>query len=92
MEVFDLSLALTEALKALSRDEGVTLYMLLLAAFKAMLYRYTGEQDIVIGGVTDLRRRAEIEQLVGYLLNTISLRSKPSGALPFVAYLGQVRR
>jgi amino acid adenylation domain-containing protein len=91
MEVFTLSLELTEALKALSRSEGVTLYMTLLAAFKAMLHRYSGEQDIVVGGVTDLRRRPELERLVGYFLNTIALRSKPSGELSFRAYLGQVR-
>jgi hypothetical protein len=47
--------------------------------------------DIVIGVLTDLRRRAEIEQLVGYLLTTLSLRSRPGGALTFRDYLGQVR-
>jgi amino acid adenylation domain-containing protein len=91
MEVFHLSHELTESLKALSRAEGVTLYMTLLAAFKAMLHRYSGEEDIVVGGVTDLRRRPELEQLVGYFLNTMALRSRPSGEQPFRSYLGQVR-
>jgi amino acid adenylation domain-containing protein len=91
MEVFTLPLDLTEALKGLSRREGVTLYMTLLAAFKAMLLRYTGAEDIIVGGVTDLRRRPELERVVGYFLNTIALRSRLTGGLPFRAYLRQVR-
>lgn len=91
MENFSLSPRLTEQLKALARAENVTLYMVLLAGFKAVMHRYTGERDIIVGGVTDLRRRAELEQLVGYLLNTVPLRSRPNGELSFRNYLGQVR-
>ncbi|MDB5736953.1 MAG: amino acid adenylation protein, partial [Sphingomonas bacterium] len=91
MEVFTLPLDLVEALKALSQREGVTLYMTLLATFKAMLLRYSGAEDIIVGGVTDLRRRPELERVVGYFLNTIALRSKPTPALPFRDYLAQVR-
>src|SRR5262249_53607754 len=60
METFQLSTELTNALKALGRSEGVTLYVVLLSAFKALLHRYTGQEDIVIGGVTDMRRRPEL--------------------------------
>ena len=91
MENFAIPLALTERLKAFSRARGVTLYMTLLAGFKAMLHRYSGEDDIVVGGVTDLRRRPELERVVGYFLNTIALRSRPAGALTFADYLTQVR-
>jgi amino acid adenylation domain-containing protein len=91
MEVFGIPLVLTEALKELSRREGVTLYMVLLAAYKAMLHRYSGAEDIVVGGVTDLRRRPELERLVGYFLNTVPLRSGPRGELSFKDYLGEVR-
>ena len=91
MEVFNIPLELTEALKDLSRRQGVTLYMTLLAGYKAMLHRYSGEDDIVVGGVTDLRRRPELEQLVGYFLNTMALRSKPRGEVSFKDFLGEVR-
>jgi amino acid adenylation domain-containing protein len=91
METFTLPGELTEALKALSRREGVTLYMTLLAAFKSLLHRYSGQDDIIIGGVTDTRRRPELEHVVGYFLNSLALRTRPSGDLPFREYLRQVR-
>lgn len=91
MEVFAIPLGLTEALKDTARAEGTTLYMFLLAAFKAMLLRYTGCRDIVVGGVTDLRRRPELERVVGYFLNTLALRSHPRADQPFRAYLAEVR-
>jgi amino acid adenylation domain-containing protein len=91
METFRLSHALCRALKRLSRDSGVTLYVTLLAAFKALLHRYADEEDIVIGIVVDMRRRSELERLIGYFLNTIALRSRPSRVLPFRQYLTQVR-
>ncbi len=91
MENFAIPLDLTEKLKLFSRLRGVTLYMTLLAGFKAMLHRYSGEEDIVIGGVTDLRRRPELERVVGYFLNTIALRSQPLGDLTFATYLTQIR-
>ena len=91
METFLIPLDLTEALKRVSRCEGVTLYMTLLAAYHAMLHRYSGEEDIIVGGVTDLRRRPELERVVGYFLNTIALRAKPRGDLPFRDFLLEVR-
>ena len=91
METFALSRELTEALKTLSRAEGATLYMTLLATFKAMLFRYSGQEDILIGGVTDMRRRPELEQLMGYCLNTLALRTRPSVELSFRDYLAQTR-
>ena len=91
MENFLIPLDLTEALKDFSRRRGVTMYMTLLAGFKAMLHRYSGEEDIVVGGVTDLRRRPELERVVGYFLNTLSLRSRPAGDMTFDLYLEQVR-
>lgn len=91
METFTLSRDFTEALKAFNRAEGATPYMTLLAAFKAMLFRYTGQEEILIGGVTDLRRRPELEQLMGFFLNAIVLRTRPSADLTFRDYLAQVR-
>lgn len=91
MECFDLPDALVERLKDLARAEGVTLYMVLLAAYKAMLHRYTGDEDVIVGGVTDTRRRPELQPLMGYFLNTMALRSHPRGELPFRAYLAEVK-
>ena len=91
METFDLSLELTERLKALSRRDGATTYMTLLAAFKVLLFRYSGQDDILVGGVTDTRRRPELEGLIGYFLNSMVLRTRPRGELTFRGYLAQVR-
>jgi len=90
METFALADGVAAALKALSRREGVTLYATLLAAFKVLLHRYSGQDDIVIGGVTDMRRRPELERVAGYFLNSMPLRTRPSGEVPFRAYLAQV--
>ena len=91
MEVFELDGPLVDALKAIARAEGATLYMVLLAAYKAMLFRYTGDTDIIVGGVTDTRRRPELQPLMGYFLNTMALRSRPEGTLPFRDYLRAVK-
>ena len=91
MDVFELSGPLIDALKDIARAEGATLYMVLLAAYKAMLFRYTGDTDIIVGGVTDTRRRPELQPLMGYFLNTMALRSRPQGALPFRDYLAEVK-
>ena len=91
METFELTPQFTAALKAFSAREGVTLYVTLLAAFKAMLHRYSGQDDIVIGGVTDTRRRPELESVIGYFLNSVALRTRPSGATTFRDYLAEVQ-
>ncbi len=91
METFALSRELTAALRSLSRQQGVTLYTTLLAAFKAMLHRYSGQTDFVIGGVTDMRRRPELETLMGYFLNGVALRSQPEGGKRFCDYLAEVQ-
>ncbi|HEX4191469.1 MAG TPA: amino acid adenylation domain-containing protein, partial [Stellaceae bacterium] len=91
METFRLTPDMTAALKEFSRQEGVTLYAILLAAFKALLHRYSGQDDIVIGGVTDTRRRPELENVVGYFLNSVALRTAPRGDLRFRDYLHAVQ-
>jgi len=91
MECFDLAAPLIERLRDLARDEGATLYMVLLAAYKAMLFRYTGDTDIIVGGATDTRRRPELQPLMGYFLNTLALRSHPRGELSFRRYLAEVK-
>lgn len=92
METFHLSPELTAALKDFSRREGVTIYVTLLAAFKAMLHRYSGQEDIVIGGVTDMRRRPELQNVIGYFLNSVALRSQPNSGMSFRAYLKEIQK
>ncbi|MGF1937819.1 MAG: non-ribosomal peptide synthetase [Nostoc sp. ChiQUE02] len=86
-----LSKDLTEALEVLSQHEGVTLYMTLLAAFKTLLYRYSGSEDLVVGTVSARRNRPEIEGLIGYFLNTLALRTNLSGNPSFRQLLRRVR-
>lgn len=82
---------LTEALKSLSQKEGATLFITLLAAFKTLLYRYTGQEDILIGSPIANRNRSEIEGLIGFFVNTLVLRSDLSGNPSFRELLGRVR-
>ncbi|HEY0735657.1 MAG TPA: amino acid adenylation domain-containing protein, partial [Herpetosiphonaceae bacterium] len=72
---FEVPAALTEELRALSRREGVTLFMTLLAAFKILLARYSGQEDIVVGTPIAGRTRAETENLIGFFVNTLVLRT-----------------
>ena len=88
---FVLSGDLTESLKALSRREGVTLFMTLLAAFKTLLYRYTGQEDVVVGSPIAGRNRSEIEGLIGFFVNTLVLRTDLSGNPTFRELLERVR-
>jgi surfactin family lipopeptide synthetase A len=86
-----LSKNLTEELKTLSQQEGVTLFMTLLAAFKTLLYRYSGQDDIVVGTVAAVRNRPELEHLMGYFLNTLVLRADMSGTPTFQQLLERIR-
>jgi amino acid adenylation domain-containing protein len=86
-----LPLSLSQSLKALSRQEKVTLFMLLLAAFQTLLYRYTGQDDIVVGSPIAGRTQKETEGLIGFFVNTLALRTHLSGNPPFRELLGRVR-
>src|SRR5262249_35230628 len=87
-----LSAPLTAALRALSRREGATLFMTLLAAFNTFLYRHTGQEDILVGSPIADRHRAETEGLIGFFVNTVVLRTQLSGCLTFRELLGRVRQ
>ena len=88
---FQLSAHLSEQLKTLSRQEGVTLFMTLLAAFQTLLYRYTQQDDIVVGTDIANRNRAELEPLIGFFINLLVLRTDLSGNPSFRALLERVR-
>ena len=91
MRPFALSRHLTDAIKALSQREGVTLFAFLLAAFGALLYRYTGQDDILIGTATAGRKRPEIQGVMGYFLNALVLRTNLSGNPTFRELLARAR-
>lgn len=85
------SLALTQALATLSQQEGVSLFMTLLAAFQTLLYRYTGQEDIAVGSPIANRHRSELEDLIGFFVNSLVLRTNLSGNPTFRELLGRVR-
>ena len=91
MQSFNLPPGVTAGLRELSRQEGVTLFMLLLAAFKVLLYRYTGQKDLVVGAPIANRNRAELEGLIGFFVNTLVLRTDLSGDPSFLEVLRRVR-
>ncbi len=80
-----------EQLLALSRQENATLFMTLLAAFNVLLYRYTGQRDILLGTPIANRNRAEIEDLIGFFVNTLVLRAQMEGDETFLSLLRQIR-
>jgi amino acid adenylation domain-containing protein len=82
---------LTDSVKKLSQCENVTLFMLLMAAFQALLARYTGQEDIVLGTYTAGRARAECENLIGFFVNTLVFRTNLSGNPTFRQLLQRVR-
>ena len=83
--------SLAAELKALADREGATLFMLLLAAWKTLLYRYTGEEDLLVGVPIANRTHSEIEGLIGFFVNTLVLRTQVAGDLSFAALLARVR-
>jgi amino acid adenylation domain-containing protein len=90
VQPFVLSQSLTKGLNALSKARRVTRFVTLLTAFKILLYRYTGQLDIVVGTVTGNRSRPETQAMIGYFLNTLVLRSDLSGFPSFLQLLDRV--
>ena len=86
-----LSESLTEAINELSGREGVTQYMTLLAAYNVLLYRYSNQEDILVGSPIAHRHHAEVESLIGYFVNTFVLRTDLSGKPTFRELLHRVR-
>ncbi|HKR15159.1 MAG TPA: amino acid adenylation domain-containing protein [Pyrinomonadaceae bacterium] len=87
-----LSSSLAASLITLSRREGVTLFITLLAAFKVLLYRYSGQEDVAVGSPMTDRGRREVEGLIGYFVNMVPLRSDLSGNPTFRELLSRVRQ
>ncbi|GCE14527.1 non-ribosomal peptide synthetase [Tengunoibacter tsumagoiensis] len=88
---FTLSEELTAQLKQVSRQEGVTLFMTLLASFQILLARYSGQRDIVVGTPSANRSKTDLEGLIGYFVNMLVLRTDLSGSPGFLEVLERVR-
>ncbi|MBI3221176.1 MAG: amino acid adenylation domain-containing protein, partial [Bacteroidetes bacterium] len=84
-------LELTRKLSSYSTQEGTTLFMTLLAGFKVLLYRYSGQEDICVGTPIANRTQTELESLVGFFVNSLALRSELSGDLSFADFLQDVK-
>ncbi|WP_442941022.1 amino acid adenylation domain-containing protein [Nostoc sp.] len=89
---FTLSVELTKRLAKLSQQRGCTLFMTLLTAFDILLYRYTGQADILVGTPIANRDRSEIEGLIGFFVNTLVMRTDLAGDPSFNELLGRVRQ
>ncbi|MET0398037.1 MAG: AMP-binding protein, partial [Longimicrobiaceae bacterium] len=83
--------ALAGSLRELSRREGATLFMTLLAGWQTLLGRYAGQEDVVVGSPISGRNRHEIEGLIGFFVNTLALRADLSGDPTWTGLLGRVR-
>ncbi|GJD16860.1 hypothetical protein RIVM261_018160 [Rivularia sp. IAM M-261] len=88
---FELSKQLSASLNKLSQQQGSTLFMTLLAGFQILLWRYTGQNDIIVGSPIANRNRAEIEGLIGFFVNTLVLRTNLAGNPSFEELLQRVR-
>ena len=83
--------SLTQQIRELSKQEGCTLFMVMLTALNILLYRYSGQEDITVGTPIANRNRTEIEGLIGFFVNTLALRTRLSGQFSFRDLLKQVR-
>jgi len=83
---------LIRGLKGLSRDQGVTLFMLLLAGFKVLLHHYSREEDIMVETYVANRNSNQVEELIGFFVNYLVLRTDLSGDPGFLEILGRVKK
>lgn len=88
---FSLPNTLTAALLGLAQDEGATPFRLMLATFQVWLHRYTGQDDILVGIPVANRKRAEVQSLVGFFLNTLPIRTRLEGSPSFRELLRRVQ-
>jgi amino acid adenylation domain-containing protein len=88
---FQLGNSVSDQLRELGLREGATLYMVLLAAFQTLLYRYSGQPDIAVGTPVAGRKRPETEELIGLFVNTLVMRTQFSEGWSFIELLKQVK-
>ncbi|HYX23529.1 MAG TPA: amino acid adenylation domain-containing protein, partial [Thermoanaerobaculia bacterium] len=89
--VFRLPAEVSDGVRTLSRQRGATPFMVLLAGFEALLQRYTGQDDLIVGSTIANRTRSQLEGVIGFFVNTLALRGDLSGNPDFSALLVRVR-
>ncbi|MEM6803779.1 MAG: amino acid adenylation domain-containing protein, partial [Bacteroidota bacterium] len=89
---FELSNTLIAGIRSLSQREGVTVFMTLLAAFKVLMSRYSGQEDICVGTPVANRTQKELEGIIGFFVNTLALRTKVTQASSFTAVLQAIKQ
>ncbi|MGQ3482135.1 condensation domain-containing protein, partial [Paenibacillus sp. TY11] len=92
MVVFGLEREVSERLKELAAQTGSTLYMVLLAAYTALLHHYTGQEDIIVGTPIAGRRYADLEPIIGMFVGTLAIRNYPTAAQTFRRYVEDVKK
>ena len=90
--VFRLDAELTRQLKTFSQAHDATLFMTLVAAFQVLLYRHTGQEEILVGSPTAGRSRSDLNAVVGYFVNPVVLRGNLSGSPTFKEFLNRTRK
>jgi amino acid adenylation domain-containing protein len=91
VETMVLPVAVQEAVQALARREGVTVYMVLLGAFQALLHRYTGQAQLLVGTPVAGRQHEDLEGLIGFFVNTLVMKADFTDGPSFQTHLGRVR-
>ncbi|MCB2354687.1 condensation domain-containing protein [Clostridium estertheticum] len=89
--VFDIDEKLTGLLNRLVRESGASLYMVLLSAYNVLLYKCTGQEDIVIGCGTSGRMHEDLDNIIGMFVNTLAMRNYPSKNKTFSGFLDEVK-
>ncbi|PFJ10577.1 condensation domain-containing protein, partial [Bacillus cereus] len=84
---FEIDSELTKKLNRIAKENGVTMYMLLLAGYTTLLSRYTGQDDIVVGSPIAGRSHHDFENIVGMFVNTLAMRNYPNEDKTFRNYL-----
>ncbi|QED47025.1 non-ribosomal peptide synthetase [Cytobacillus dafuensis] len=84
--------SLLEDLRKLANEKDTTLYMVLLAAFQVLLFKYSGQEDIIVGTPVAGRYHPDIENVVGMFVNTLPLRSFPESKKSFISFLNETKK
>jgi len=92
MEEMDLPAALQSELNRFCREQGATLYQVLLTAFKTLLFRYSGQTDLIVGMPVANRNKRDFQKVIGLFTNTLPLRTQLHGEMPFLEFLEQVKK
>lgn len=88
---FQINTRLYTAAKQMAEEQGVSLFMLLFAAYNVMLAGYSGQEDIIVGVPVAGRRHPQLKEVIGMFVNNLAVRTQPTGDLTFTSYLSSVK-